>query len=132
MPTSVTAMSASTALLTLCFSASLGKGTPCFSACCAASMQMALSSLGAGFQSAGPCSHSQIHITLTHRTVMRLLLLMGEADRSHIHFCPEGSYDGLQVCFRLLGYDKHLVLLFLTRLLTTLAHLYNLVGWLKI
>ncbi len=28
-------------------------------------------------------------------------------------------------------HDKRLVLMFLTRLLTTLAHLYNLVGWLK-
>ncbi len=45
--------------------------------------------------------------------------------------CPEGSHDCLQVYFRLFRHDKRLVLMFLTRLLTTLAHLYNLVGWLK-
>jgi len=37
----------------------------------------------------------------------------------------------LQVYFRLFRHDKRLVLMFFTRLLTTLAHLYNLVGWLK-
>ncbi len=47
-----------------------------------------------------------------------------------ILLCPE-VYDCLQVCFRLFRHDKHLVLTFLTGLLTTLAHLYNLVGWLQ-
>ena len=84
MPTSVTAMSASTALLTLCFNASLGKGTPCSSACCAASMQMDLSSLGAGFQFAGPCNHSHMHIKLSHMILMKLLTVPQEADNSHV------------------------------------------------
>ncbi len=33
--------------------------------------------------------------------------------------------------FRLFRHGKRLVLMVLTRLLTTLAYLYNLVGWLK-
>ena len=37
----------------------------------------------------------------------------------------------LQIHFRLFRHDKHLLLMVLTRLLTTLAHVYNLVGWLK-
>ncbi len=45
--------------------------------------------------------------------------------------CPEGLYDCLQVCFRLFTRYKHLALMFFTRLMTTLAYLYNLVGWLK-
>ena len=48
-----------------------------------------------------------------------------------ILLCPEGTYECLQIHFGLLRHDKRLVLMFLTRLLTTLAHLYNLVGWLK-
>ncbi len=46
--------------------------------------------------------------------------------------CPRSLHDCLQVCFRLFRHDKHSVLMCLTRLLTTLAHLYNLVGWLKL
>ena len=32
---------------------------------------------------------------------------------------------------QVIWYDKRLVLMFVTRLVTTLAHVYNLVGWLK-
>ena len=48
-----------------------------------------------------------------------------------ILLCPEGTYEYLQIHFGLFRHVKRLVLVFLTRLLTTLAHLYNLVGWLK-
>ena len=56
MPTSVMSMSASTAFLMLYFRASLGSGTPCFSACLAASMHVAFKWSGAGFHSAVPCT----------------------------------------------------------------------------
>jgi hypothetical protein len=44
------------------------------------------------------------------------------------------KYDAADpvLSFTLFRHDKHLVLLFFTRSLTTLAHLYNLVGWLKV
>ncbi len=46
-----------------------------------------------------------------------------------IHSCPEGPYDCLQVWFRLCRHCKHLLLIMM--FLATMAHLCNLVGWLK-
>ncbi len=40
-----------------------------------------------------------------------------------ILFCPEGPHGCLQIRVRLFRHDKHLALKFLTRLLTTVAHL---------
>ncbi len=54
------------------------------------------------------------------RLICRLMLLQQ-------YHTPEAQ----SACSVMIGLDKRSVLMFLTRLLTTLAHLYNLVGWLK-